>query len=148
MPFLNPVTLTDSEMKAVLSSVIGGSNKITAASRIALVVGKNHSLKTSSVNAVCRVSNISDMVIKSINPKIKGLGFVIACVRPRSPIKNGLGQDSGQQLWSVYRISEAANDPCFEGIDDIDRIEENSPELLKLKTLNDWESAINQIIES
>ena len=65
---------------------------------------------------VSDVGNISDIVNKAINPRIRSLGLFVSCSRPPAPILNKFNQATGQHFWAFYRLPEAANDPEFSDI--------------------------------
>ena len=38
------------------------------------------------------------------NKRLKKFGYMIACKVPPAPIKNSFGEDSGQELWGLYKV--------------------------------------------
>lgn len=108
---MTPITLSNDELTAVLQRVAPNGKEYGAA-RIARLLAGAHSVLSVRINAGCSVSNISDLISKSINPQIADLGLYVACTKPHRRIRNKFGQSSGMMLWSFYRDS-AANDPAY-----------------------------------
>jgi hypothetical protein len=104
---ISPVTLSPDELDQVIQRVAPAGKEFGAA-RICRMLADEHGIQTVRVNIRCSIGNISDIVSKCVNPKIKDLGLYVSCVKPPYKINNKFGQPSGQMLWSFYR--EAAND--------------------------------------
>ena len=88
-----PVTLTADELKTVtkLVSVRGAEY---GAARICRLLAGEHSLTAHDISKESDILNVSDMVLKCINPRIKPLGLFIACAkRPMSKFYQ----------WSFYK---------------------------------------------
>lgn len=107
-----PVTLSADEFEEVIKRVAPDGKEFGAA-RICRMLADEHSVQTVRVNTRCSVGNISDLVSKSINPRIVDLGLYVSCVKPPYKILNKFNQPSGQVLWSFYR-DQAANEPAYE----------------------------------
>jgi len=109
---IQPVVLTPDELTQVLSR-IAPNGKEYGAARICRLLSQKHSVQTVEINSVCSVGNISDLVNKAINPRIRDLRLYVACVKPPVPIYNKFNQPSGMHFWSFYRDC-AANDPAYQ----------------------------------
>ena len=112
---MTPTTLSNEELIEVLKRV----NKTVeerGPARIVRKLAANMRVPTVRVNQDCSVGNISDLVNSFINPRIEDLNLQVACFRPSKPIKNKFGQKTGQNLWSFFRIQDAANDPIFDAV--------------------------------
>jgi len=107
---ISPTILSKHELAEVLQRVSPAGKEFGAA-RICRMLADEHSIQTVRVNTRCSIGNISDIVSKSLNPKIQDLGIYVACVKPAYKINNKFDQPSGQMLWSFYR--EAGNDPQY-----------------------------------
>lgn len=112
MQFPQATTLTAEELAEVINRVAPSGIEYGAA-RICRVLAQEHSVQTVRINTRCSVGNISDLVSKCVNPRIKDMGLYVACVKPAYAIKNKFDQPSGQMLWSFYR-DIAANDPDYQ----------------------------------
>lgn len=126
---LEPITLSDHELDQVIKRVAPNGREYGAA-RICRLLAQTPQCLTTRVNVLCSVGNISDLVGKTINPRIDDLGLYVACVKPPRKITNQFGQPSGQMLWSFYR-DQAANDPVFDDDlkADLEKLKEQYPEL-------------------
>ena len=81
--------LTDEELSKVLSLV-----SVRGAARICRQLAGQHSLTAHDISKESDILNVSDMVLKCINPRIKPLGLFIACAkRPMSKFYQ----------WSFYK---------------------------------------------
>ena len=111
---LNPTVLSPAELDLVLR-LVNATNREYGAARICRVLAPKHSVRTRTVNVEASVGNISDQVLKAINPRIKSTGLMVGCTKPLQPFKNKYDQSTGECLWSFYRT--AANDAEFGGDD-------------------------------
>jgi hypothetical protein len=66
--------------------------------------------RTGVICAKCSVGNISDLVLKQINPKVIPLGFFVGCIKPPTAIRNKFSQVAGDWIWQLHRAELAAND--------------------------------------
>lgn len=123
---MKPTTLTDSELDQVLSRVNFDRKRMYAAGRICFALAHRHSIRTGEINKNCELVNISDRVRRAINPRIADLGLFVACTRPLTPFKNSFNQETGQMKWSFYRMPEAANDACYDSVDDENQLSDSS----------------------
>ncbi len=88
-----PVTLTADELKTVIKLVSVRGAEYGAA-RICRLLAGQHSLTAHDINEASDILNVSDIVLKCINPRIKPLGLFIACAkRPTSKFYQ----------WSFYK---------------------------------------------
>ena len=88
-----PVTLTADELKTVIKLVSVRGAEYGAA-RICRLLAGEHSLTAHDINEASDILNVSDIVLKCINPRIKPLGLFIACAkRPTSKFYQ----------WSFYK---------------------------------------------
>ena len=88
-----PVTLTADEIKTVIKLVSVRGAEYGAA-RICRLLAGEHSLTAHDINEASDILNVSDIVLKCINPRIKPLGLFIACAkRPTSKFYQ----------WSFYK---------------------------------------------
>lgn len=108
---MTPTTLSHDELDQVLQRVAPQGREFGAA-RICRLLAAEHSVYSVRINMRCALSNISDVVSKGVNSKIRDLGLRVGCVKPPVPILNRYGQPTGMCLWSFYR-TEAANDPEY-----------------------------------
>lgn len=137
-----PVTLTPEELDAVLSRVVLTQQEYGNA-RICRRLAYQAGVRTRDVNRDCSVGNISDLVTKSINPRIEDLGLYVACVKPMRPFKNRHQQATGEMLWSFYR-DVAANDPDYDAAGlslELDGIEQEHPDTER------WEQAMEGLTD-
>lgn len=109
---MTPTVLTPDETSVVLKRLTP-TGKEYAAARIARMLAGEHSVHSVRINSGCSTNNISDTVLKCINPRICDLGLHVACVPPPKAIPNKFGQPTSQCLWSFYRHT-AANDPVHD----------------------------------
>jgi hypothetical protein len=85
--------LTGEELSKVLSLVSVRGAEYGAA-RICRLLAGEHSLTAHDISEASDILNVSDMVLKCINPRIKPLGLFIACAkRPTSKFYQ----------WSFYK---------------------------------------------
>jgi len=125
---ISPTVLTLEERTQVLRLVTITAHEY-GATRICRHLADNHSVRTRVVNVECSVGNISDLVIKMINPRIESMGLMVCCTKPLRPFKNKYEQSTGECLWSFYR--KAANDANYDYLDaDLDELAGKSPGLL------------------
>lgn len=108
---MTPTTLSHDELDQVLQRVAPQGREFGAA-RICRLLAAEHSVYSVRINMRCAISNISDVVSKGVNSKIRDLGLRVGCVKPVASIPNRFGQPSGVHLWSFYRV-DAANDPEY-----------------------------------
>ena len=81
--------LTGEELSKVLSLV-----SVRGAARICRLLAGEHSLTAHDISEASDILNVSDIVLKCINPRIKPLGLFIACAkRPTSKFYQ----------WSFYK---------------------------------------------
>jgi hypothetical protein len=129
-PMIQPITLSEHELAEVLKRV-APTGKEYGAARICRMIASKTGVLSARINALCSVSNISDLVSKQVNPKIEDLGFYVACVKPPVKILNRYGQSSGQMLWAFYRDG-AANEPIYDKdnlIDELRELKKQFPDL-------------------
>ena len=77
------------------------------AARICRVLAGQHSMTTHEIGEACDISNISDMVLRCINPRLKSTDLYVACEKP---------PHTTMVQWSFYR-DWAANDPDWSDLD-------------------------------
>ena len=114
---MTPTTLTKLELEEVLKRVVT-FNVEQGSVRIIKRLANQIGVATVDVNRDCAVGNISDIVIKQINPRVFPMGLYVGCTRPPKAIKNRFGQETGMHLWSFYRMPDAANDPIYSQSED------------------------------
>jgi hypothetical protein len=101
-----PVTLTADELNEVIKLVSVRGTEYGAA-RICRVLAGQHSMTTHEIGEACDISNISDMVLRCINPRLKSTDLYVACEKP---------PHTTMVQWSFYR-DWAANDPDWSELD-------------------------------
>lgn len=101
-----PVTLTADELKDVIKLVSVRGAEYGAA-RICRLLAGEHSLTAHEISEASDISNISDMVLRCINPRLKTTDLYVACEKP---------PHSNDVRWSFYR-DWAANDPDWSDLD-------------------------------
>ena len=80
-----PVTLTADELKTVIKLVSVRSAEYGAA-RICRLLAGEHSLTAHDISEASDISNVSDMILRCINPRLKSTDLYIACEKPRKQI--------------------------------------------------------------
>lgn len=101
-----PVTLTADELKTVIKLVSVRGAEYGAA-RICRLLAGEHSLTAHDISEASDISNVSDMVLRCINPRLKSTDLYIACEKP---------PQTNYVRWSFYRDT-AANDADWSAID-------------------------------
>jgi len=76
-----PVTLTADELKTVIKLVSVRGAEYGAA-RICRLLAGEHSLTAHDISEASDISNVSDMVLRCINPRLKSTDLYIACEKP------------------------------------------------------------------
>ena len=95
-----PVTLEELEIQKLLTHLLPTSKQ---AIRFVEIVGAKPDSPTNKCNRGAGGVNLSDLAIK-YNPRLIQGGYYLDCRKPEKPIKNNFGEDSGQQLWGLYRV--------------------------------------------
>jgi hypothetical protein len=137
-----PTKLTADQLDQVLKLVVLTPGKEYAAARICRRLAFTPGVRTRTVNQDCSVGNISDIVNKSINPLIDGMGLYVACIKPMKAFHNRHGQRTGEMLWCFFRDVDADNDSDYQASNlraDLDNIHDQHPEL------NRWAQAIQGV---
>jgi hypothetical protein len=101
-----PVTLTADELKTVIKLVSVRGAEYGAA-RICRLLAGQHSLTAHDISEESDISNVSDMVLRCINPRLKSTDLYIACEKP---------PQTNYVRWSFYR-DWAANDSDWSDFD-------------------------------
>jgi len=101
-----PVTLTADELKTVIKLVSVRGAEYGAA-RICRLLAGEHSLTAHDISEASDISNVSDMVLRCINPRLKSTDLYIACEKP---------PQTNYVRWSFYR-DWAANDSDWSDFD-------------------------------
>jgi hypothetical protein len=101
-----PVTLTADELKTVIKLVSVRGAEYGAA-RICRLLAGEHSLTAHEISEASDISNVSDMVLRCINPRLKSTDLYVACEKP---------PQTNYVRWSFYR-DWAANDPDWSDLD-------------------------------
>ena len=101
-----PVTLTADELKTVIKLVSVRGAEYGAA-RICRLLAGEHSLTAHDISEASDISNVSDMVLRCINPRLKSTDLYIACEKP---------SQTNYVRWSFYR-DWAANDSDWSDFD-------------------------------
>lgn len=101
-----PVTLTADELKTVIKLVSVRGAEYGAA-RICRLLAGEHSLTAHDISEASDISNVSDMVLRCINPRLKSTDLYVACEKP---------PQTNYVRWSFYR-DWAANDPDWSDLD-------------------------------
>ena len=101
-----PVTLTADELNNVIKLVAVRGAEYGAA-RICRLLAGEHSMTSQDIAEGCDISNISDMVLRCINPRLKSTDLYIACEKP---------PQTNYVRWSFYR-DWAANDSDWSDFD-------------------------------
>jgi len=92
-----PVTLTADELKTVIKLVSVRGAEYGAA-RICRLLAGEHSLTAHDISEASDISNVSDMVLRCINPRLKSTDLYIACEKP---------PQTNYVRWSFYRDTAA-----------------------------------------
>jgi hypothetical protein len=77
--------------------------------RLVLYLSENPESVTVDVNKNCALGNISD-VAREVNHYLWEFRLQVSCRFPEVAILNRFGEKSHMWLWSIFEISEAAND--------------------------------------
>jgi|DEB0MinimDraft_10_1074344.scaffolds.fasta_scaffold05995_2 hypothetical protein len=143
---MQPTTLTEAELDAVLRSVSPKGIDYQAG-RICRLLAHKHSVRSGIVAHRCSVSNISDVVSKSINPHIEHLDIFVSCVKPPARLNNKFGQRSGDHYWSFYRMLEAANDESYDDelADDLEAVKQRHPGVAGESDAHGWIADLTRI---
>lgn len=108
-------TLSPSELESILDAMSPTGDTKRSTKRLIEYLAVRPGSITVDVNRACSVGNISHYSTVYINPRIKHLGFQIACELPAFPPLNKFGEPTKQHLWSFYRwVDDAANDDPIE----------------------------------
>ena len=101
-----PVTLTADELKTVIK-LVSLRGKEYGAARICRQLSGTHSVPTGDLSQGTDVANISDLVLRCINPRIAELDLYVACEKPPY---------TSVPQWSFYKDT-AANDLDWSAFD-------------------------------
>jgi hypothetical protein len=112
-----------------IMSIISPKGIDYRAGRIVRLLAKGPN-RTGIIAHACSVGNISDVVIKDINPKLLEFGLYLACTKPPQAIINKFGQRAGDHIWSFYQV--AANDDTYEQGSTVEDWERELEDALKL----------------
>jgi len=80
--------------------------------RFMLMVNKESRVPTGHINVKAKIQNVSD-VRSEINNSLTPFEVIIKYEDPPTPILNGYGEPTGQKLYSLFKLREAANDSDF-----------------------------------
>ena len=94
-----PITLTDEQTRLLISCF---SDRARQARRLIKALSKTPDSPTGHLNKKGGV-NLSCLADQQINEKIVMHGFCVDCREPPTPIINGYGEKSGQELWGIYK---------------------------------------------
>jgi len=101
-PAPRPVVLNQAARKKVLERFDPDGQAFRI---VELLSSKTH-VATGELCAKSAANNVSCVVRVACNPRLEPLGFKVACEKPVVPIPNKYGHDSGQFLWSIYRLNK------------------------------------------
>ena len=142
---MQPITLTEPELDQVLN-LVSPTGVDYQAGRICRLLSRKSSVRTGYLASVCSVGNISDIVQKSINPKIEPLGLFVSCFKPPERLNNKFGQRTGDHYWSLYRHAESANDDLYD--DDLaielEAVIQKYPGVAGESDASDWVSDLSE----
>jgi hypothetical protein len=135
---MEPITLTPLELTEVLE-VVSPTGIHYQAGRICSLLAHEKSVRTGKLASACSVGNISDIVQKSINPKIESLDLFVGCMKPPEKLTNKFGQRTGDHYWSFYCMPEAANDASYDGLEEeLETVKQSHPELAGESDAHSW----------
>jgi hypothetical protein len=93
-----PALLDEIQLKELLGCLSPAANQ---ARRFVKQVALEPDSPTNTCNRAAGAVNLSDLAQK-YNPALLKGGYYLDCQKPKEPIINRWGEDSGQQLWGLY----------------------------------------------
>ena len=101
-----PSTIQKGELDLIINQIPA---TFSQAVRLVKFLAWNPKAVTVEVNSSCSIGNISDVAHK-VNPILHRHGYMIGCEKPLRAIPNKFGEPSNMFLWSIYKLTDAAND--------------------------------------
>jgi hypothetical protein len=109
--------LTNQELTTLLA-VLSPTGTDFQAGRIVRLLASGPN-RTGIIASRCSVGNLSDVILKKINPAINPLGFWVGCQKPPQVIRNKFNQPAGDWIYQINKVpTSAANDDEGSSIDD------------------------------
>jgi hypothetical protein len=102
-----PVKLSEAELAAILTTMSSTANQER---RFVQTLARRPLSTTKQCCMGIGCVNLSDLRQRTAGT-LRLFDLEARCIHPGEPIRNGFGEDSGQQLWALYTIQkEVANE--------------------------------------